>query len=302
MFANISQADKEAFFSLLDEYFATRGGVAAVSAARGPAGQAALSKLGSSAGHIGSGVSSRLFGAQTAAATTPASTSATAAENDGIDHSARPSFTALRGAFANAQSAVGARTSYGKAAPPPPPTRGVAPAASTAADDSEPPPVIPRRTVPSAKGPPAGLQSGKHFGSAKVDLTSGSTVMASMFGRGGPAPAPGAKTASPPSVGAASSVSSLAKNLGGLPPPPVRRVASSTAPPPPPAPEPEPEPEEEAGEWASALYEYTSDDKADLHFAEGARIKIIEKTSDDWWTGELNGKQGLFPASYVEAA
>ncbi|KAG6333081.1 hypothetical protein ID866_6005 [Astraeus odoratus] len=101
-----------------------------------------------------------------------------------------------------------------------------------------------------------------------------------------------------------------AKNSYG--PPPVRRVAStsetndkSSSPIPPalhsprvqPVREPEPEPQ---GEWAEALYDYESQDPADLEIKEGARILVTERTSDDWWTGEMDGKRGLFPASYVK--
>ena len=35
----------------------------------------------------------------------------------------------------------------------------------------------------------------------------------------------------------------------------------------------------------------------DLSFEVGDRIEIVERTSsaEDWWTGRLNGRQGVFP-------
>ncbi|KAI9063480.1 hypothetical protein FKP32DRAFT_1686092 [Trametes sanguinea] len=41
-------------------------------------------------------------------------------------------------------------------------------------------------------------------------------------------------------------------------------------------------------------------DPGDLDLQEGVRVLIVEKTSDDWWTGEINGQRGLVPAAYVK--
>jgi hypothetical protein len=40
----------------------------------------------------------------------------------------------------------------------------------------------------------------------------------------------------------------------------------------------------------------------DLSFSAGDRIEIIERTesSEDWWTGKVNGKQGIFPGNYTQ--
>ncbi|KAG8956696.1 hypothetical protein FRC04_000174 [Tulasnella sp. 424] len=329
MFANITQADKEAFFGLLDEYFATRGGVAAVAAAKGPAGQQALSRLQSSATHLKSDFVGKHFG--TGGATSSTATSAEPAASAASGHadassSDRPSFASLRGAFSNASttimsgaSAAGLGRSNTTAAgtggpkvPPPvaPRNRFQAPAPTQPPPEPEeeedpPPPVIPKRTVAAPAPAPrgiAGLQSGKHFGNSKIDITSGGSMVSSMFGSK-KAPTTTGIPSLPPS--------SAPKSNYSFAPPPARRAPSSTGtespaastPPPPPPPPPPPtraaEPEEE-GEWVEALYEYSSDDKADLQFDTGARIKVLEHTSDDWWTGELKGKQGLFPATYVK--
>jgi len=55
-------------------------------------------------------------------------------------------------------------------------------------------------------------------------------------------------------------------------------------------------------EWAQALYEYRSEDPGDLAIEAGARVLVTAKSSEDWWTGRIDGqgKEGLFPASYVK--
>jgi len=89
----------------------------------------------------------------------------------------------------------------------------------------------------------------------------------------------------------------------------MRRVSTpETSPSPPPAPiaiqEPEyaeEEEEEEEGEWVEALYDYESGDAGDLVVHANDRIRILKRDSDDWWSGEIDGRTGLFPASYVKA-
>jgi len=88
----------------------------------------------------------------------------------------------------------------------------------------------------------------------------------------------------------------------GFAPPPVRRASANRSP----APEPEPEPEEEEevqeeeGEWAEALYDYDSGEAGDLLVRAHDHIKITSRDSDDWWSGEIDGRSGLFPASYAK--
>jgi len=89
-------------------------------------------------------------------------------------------------------------------------------------------------------------------------------------------------------------------------PPPVRRVASNATPSPRvvAAPGPPPIPaskrQEEKGDLADVIYDYDSGEAEDLKITEGEVVLITDRTSDDWWTGEVNGKKGLFPASYVK--
>ncbi|KAF9267689.1 SH3-domain-containing protein [Marasmius fiardii PR-910] len=37
----------------------------------------------------------------------------------------------------------------------------------------------------------------------------------------------------------------------------------------------------------------------ELSFTAGEMIEIVEENSSDWWTGRVNGMEGLFPSSYV---
>jgi len=89
-------------------------------------------------------------------------------------------------------------------------------------------------------------------------------------------------------------------------PPPVRRGASNANPSPRmvaapgPPPIPASKPQEEKGDLADVIYDYDSGEAEDLKITEGDVVLITDRTSDDWWTGEVNGKKGLFPASYVK--
>ncbi|KAF4531634.1 hypothetical protein B566_EDAN006565 [Ephemera danica] len=49
-----------------------------------------------------------------------------------------------------------------------------------------------------------------------------------------------------------------------------------------------------------ALYNYDAQDLDELSFKEGDIIELHEEDGGGWWTGQLRGKKGLFPANYVE--
>lgn len=70
------------------------------------------------------------------------------------------------------------------------------------------------------------------------------------------------------------------------------------APPPIPGKKPGMEP---SAEYVIALYDYTAQTEGDLSFAAGDRIEVVQRTgsTDDWWTGVVNGVQGIFPGNYV---
>lgn len=53
---------------------------------------------------------------------------------------------------------------------------------------------------------------------------------------------------------------------------------------------------------AIALYQYQGQESGDLSFDKGDVIVITKKSdsTDDWWTGRINGCEGIFPANFVE--
>jgi hypothetical protein len=53
---------------------------------------------------------------------------------------------------------------------------------------------------------------------------------------------------------------------------------------------------------ALALYSFEAKQPGDLSFQKGDIITITKKSesTDDWWTGKLNGASGIFPANFVE--
>lgn len=53
---------------------------------------------------------------------------------------------------------------------------------------------------------------------------------------------------------------------------------------------------------AVALFTFDADQPGDLGFKKGDVITVTKKTekAEDWWTGTLNGKTGIFPSNYVQ--
>ena len=76
-------------------------------------------------------------------------------------------------------------------------------------------------------------------------------------------------------------------------------LSGKRAPPPPPALKPRPSlgPKPIV---VTALYDFQAQNDGDLSFQAGDKITIIEKSesTEDWWTGSLNGMKGTFPANY----
>ncbi|XP_022240387.1 nostrin-like [Limulus polyphemus] len=52
--------------------------------------------------------------------------------------------------------------------------------------------------------------------------------------------------------------------------------------------------------WCQALYFYQANLDDELTIYAGDLIKILEKIDINWWKGDLNGKVGLFPSTYVQ--
>ncbi|CAE6413970.1 unnamed protein product [Rhizoctonia solani] len=62
------------------------------------------------------------------------------------------------------------------------------------------------------------------------------------------------------------------------------------------------DPQTEGVARAIALFDFIAQESGDLSFNKGDIITVMKKTNstDDWWTGKLNGKQGIFPANFTE--
>lgn len=55
-----------------------------------------------------------------------------------------------------------------------------------------------------------------------------------------------------------------------------------------------------AAEWGRAQYDFTAETDGDLAFQQGAVILITERVDAEWCRGRLDGREGLFPAAFVE--
>jgi len=49
-----------------------------------------------------------------------------------------------------------------------------------------------------------------------------------------------------------------------------------------------------------AIFDYKTEEEDELGFQEGTLIRLLHQDASGWWTGELDGKIGLFPGNYVE--
>jgi hypothetical protein len=52
-------------------------------------------------------------------------------------------------------------------------------------------------------------------------------------------------------------------------------------------------------EQVMALYNYAGQHEDELTFTKGSIINVQSKDDPDWWKGELNGVEGVFPSNYV---
>eukprot|EP00045_Choanoeca_perplexa_P002125 m.23081 g.23081 ORF g.23081 m.23081 type:complete len:365 (+) comp11333_c0_seq1:162-1256(+) len=56
-----------------------------------------------------------------------------------------------------------------------------------------------------------------------------------------------------------------------------------------------------AGEtYVTAAFAYDKQGDLELQLNPGDRVRLISRENDTWWKGELNGKIGMFPASFVK--
>ncbi|KAJ3997901.1 BAR-domain-containing protein [Lentinula boryana] len=131
--------------------------------------------------------------------------------------------------------------------------------------------------------------------SSTSSLASSRSPPSSGFKKAPPPPPPSAASqAAPPppytpSNGPASAAASAAAAKRAPPPPPPLKPKPKLAPKP---------------QFVVALYDFIAQAEGDLSFNTGDRIEIVEKTTsaEDWWTGKLNGVQGVFPGNYVQEA
>lgn len=151
---------------------------------------------------------------------------------------------------------------------------------------------IRRGAVPSAKilaenrrssgGPlsPSGSRIGSGLGAGAPSRT-GSVLSTSSRNSAGGAGLP------PPAYGAStSSAAAAAATMKRPPPPPPIKPKPGMSPP---------------RNYVVALYDYAATAEGDLSFNAGDRIEVTERTTstEDWWTGTLNGQSGVFPGNYV---
>ncbi|KAL5534686.1 hypothetical protein ACEPAG_1150 [Sanghuangporus baumii] len=78
-------------------------------------------------------------------------------------------------------------------------------------------------------------------------------------------------------------------------------ILAKKVPPPPPPLKPKPRAEPPV-QYVVALYDFTAQAEGDLEFKTGDRIEVVKRTesTEDWWTGRLNGREGVFPGNYVQ--
>jgi signal transducing adaptor molecule len=48
-----------------------------------------------------------------------------------------------------------------------------------------------------------------------------------------------------------------------------------------------------------AIYPFTTSERGELSFEKGDVIKVIDRMYDEWYTGAVGGRIGIFPVSYV---
>ncbi|VDB86788.1 unnamed protein product [Peniophora sp. CBMAI 1063] len=320
-FSNLSDNEKDAFFSLLDEYFTSRPGLIA-----GNGSSESPSSAGDQQQSAGSFARNALASNPQAATKLMSVGLGAMASQKPTSNSSRATSMAAgfahRAVESNPQAAgkllsAGLRNTGSPKPTSPSPSQQhdtgdaqdeapvsvrdrIQAASAQFSKPSAPPPRPGPKPAPKA---PSGLNTTKTIGDVNISSTK------DFFGslRGSTA----AKNAPPPVVATTERAFPAKKNA--FAPPPTRRLASdesvptssspaSPAPPPPPPPPPPParhEPEPE-GEWAEALYDYDSAEPGDLNIRENERVLVTDRSDDDWWKGEFNGQAGVFPASYVK--
>lgn len=53
-------------------------------------------------------------------------------------------------------------------------------------------------------------------------------------------------------------------------------------------------------EWAVALYDYAAKSDDELSFQQGDRILVTKHLNEEWSSGRLSGREGMFPRNFIE--
>lgn len=159
-------------------------------------------------------------------------------------------------------------------------------------------------------------------GLSRATTSASAASSTSGFKKAAPPPPPGSagpagggfkKMPPPPPPGssfAAKRANTVSSAVSAAPPPPytagnspAAAVAAATKRPPPPPPskakKPVPQPT-----YVIALYDFAAQADGDLDFKTGDKIEVVTRTpsTEDWWKGRLNGREGVFPGNYVQDA
>lgn len=140
-----------------------------------------------------------------------------------------------------------------------------------------------------------------HAGLGRTASSASRTPSASSYTPGGLGRAPssssvGTKNLPPPARGTGAAPPAYTPPPAGLD---VGGAATKRAPPPPPPLKPKPSYDAPAVKYVVALFDFEPQAAGDLAFSTGDRIELVERTSsaEDWWTGRVHGKQGVFPGA-----
>ncbi|KAJ5917940.1 hypothetical protein N7454_010315 [Penicillium verhagenii] len=91
-------------------------------------------------------------------------------------------------------------------------------------------------------------------------------------------------------------------SAGSIPSPTGSFSSAAKGKPAPPPPRAKPAHLSKPAETATALYDYEAQAHGDLGFSAGDVIEITHRTenTNEWWTGRTGGREGQFPANYVQ--
>ncbi|KAI0296673.1 BAR-domain-containing protein [Russula brevipes] len=149
----------------------------------------------------------------------------------------------------------------------------------------------------AASGAPTSVGRSASIASTSTTTSRGLSSSGSLVKKAPPPP--------PAPFGSAKSSAASTSSSYAAPPPPytasaAAAAATKRAPPPPPPLKPKPAPVK----YVVALFDFAAQADGDLDFKVGDRIEVVERTqsTDDWWTGRLDGRTGVFPGNYVQEA